>query len=145
MWFDRKDEKLNKFRGIIISHSLQVESLLTFAILKYFHKSGSQKWKIFYNNVLNTRLFTFEEKINLFEKIPTYHKLKKFKKIMKNLRDIQKTRNKLAHWTINKEKSKMNKIIIENPINKNQSFIIDDKLIEEFEEKVIDTILSLKI
>ena len=145
IWFDKKDDKLNKVRGIIISHQLNVELFLTFTILKYFHKRGTKKWKFFYDNVLNTTLFTFEEKINLFKKIPTYNKLKKFKKIIQNLRGIQNSRNKLAHWTINKQKSKMNKLVVENPLNKNQALVIDDKFIEEFEKNATDTILSLKI
>lgn len=145
MWFDKKDEKLNKIRGDVISHSLNVENFLTFTILKYFHRTGSEKSKVFYNNVLNTRLFSFEDKINLFEKIPRYQKLKKFEKIKTNLREIQRTRNKLAHWVINKKKSKKDQFVIENPINKNQFLIIDDKFVEEFEKKTTNTIFSFRI
>ena len=145
MWFDKKDEKLNKIRGDIISHSLNIENFLTFAILKYFHRTGSEKSKVFYNNVLNTRLLSFEDKINLFEKIPRYQKLKKFEKIKNNLREIQRTRNKLAHWIINKKKSKKEQIVIENPINKNKSLTIDAKFIEAFEKKTTDTIFAFRI
>ena len=145
MWLDKKDEKLSKYRGIIIAYAIDVEQFLTYAILKYFYRSGTERRKIFYNEILNTRLFSFEEKVKLFETIPTYKRLKKFDQIKGDLRYIQNIRNKLAHWHINKEKSMMTKIVIQNPLNRNQSLTIDDEFIKKFEEKTTGVILTFKI
>lgn len=129
------DRKLRKIRGEIMSESILIELDLTDALNSYFFPKNSEKSRVFYWEILNTRNLSFDDKIRIFKKIPSFKKWKKYKEIIKSLTLIQNLRNQLAHWDVNYSKSRSNKIIIYDPI-KIKERIIDINLLKEFDQAV---------
>jgi len=128
-------EKLNSIRGSIISDATNVEVGLGYRLTDYFFPKSSQKSSDLYWYIINTNHFNFDKKISLYEQIPYFKRLKRYPKVKKSLRCIQKVRNALAHGELDEKNSKENEIIIYNPISYKE-FKINDKLIKEFKEHV---------
>lgn len=124
-------EKLNKIRGKILSDVIEIEDVLTFRIHSFFYPKQNHRGTAFYWHILNTRKFNLEDKIRLFEKIPYFKRLKSYDSIRISLRFARRLRNQLAHWELIENKSKLDHILLRNPITV-KDVIIDDKLLEEF-------------
>ena len=133
-------EKLNKIRGEILSDTIEIEFFLTERIHKFFHPKQDYRGTAFYWHILNTRKFSFEDKIRLFKKIPYFKRLKSYDSIKKSLRFAQRLRNQLAHWELLQNKSELDHLVLQGPITVKE-VIIDDKLLEKF-EKHKDFLLS---
>ena len=129
------DKILRKIRGEIISESILVELDLNNILHSYFFPKNSEKSRVFYWEILNTKNLSFEDRIRIFKKIPSFKKWKKYKEIIKSLTFIQNLRNQIAHWDLNYHKSRSNKIIIYDPI-KVKERVIDSTLLREFDQAI---------
>ena len=95
------EEKIGDFRnkvGIILTESLYVETSLEFFISNYFVKPQTQK-TFFLNDTIILRL-NFDKKIDLFREICKRegYDMKDVEKVIKAIKFVQETRNKVAHW-----------------------------------------------
>lgn len=125
------DNLLRKIRGEILSETILVELDLTHILKSYFFKKSSEKSRVFYWEILNTKNLGFDDKIRIFKKIPSFKKRKYYKEIIKSLTFVQNLRNQVAHWDIRLNKSNQKKIIIYDPI-KLKERVIDSKTLQEF-------------
>lgn len=133
---ERKKEltaKLNEIRGKILSNSVEIESRLTLRIQRFFYPKQNEKATAFYWHILNTRKFSFEDKIQLFEKIPYFRRLKNYDSFRNSLRFVKRLRNQLAHWELIENKSKLGRLVLRSPISVDD-VIIDKQLLEEFDK-----------
>ena len=96
-------EKLNLIRGEIISSASRVEFVLGYRLRRYFFPKRNNKSTIFFWNVINTPYLTFDNKICIYESIPYFKKLKGYNKLKESLRFIQRLRNQMAHWELDKK------------------------------------------
>ena len=126
-------ERLNEIRGKILSDSIEIEDNLTFRIFSFFYPKQNRKGTAFYWHILNTHKFRFNDKIRLFEQIPYFKKLKTYDSIMISLKFVRRLRNQLAHWELLENKSKLDHIVLQDPV-KVERVIINDKLLEEFDK-----------
>jgi len=128
-----KDE-LNKIRGEILSDTIDIESRLTERILRFFHPKQDYRAKDFYWQILNTREFSFDDKIRLFENISYFkEKLKSYDSIKKSLRFVQCLRNQLAHWELLENRSELDHLVLHDNV-KVKDVTINGNLLEEFEK-----------
>lgn len=94
-----KDTKeFKRYIGEILTIALDVESYLEYFISNYFTKEKNRK-TFFFKDIILLNL-TFENKINIFKKICEKEKFdkKEISEIIKSIRFVQHTRNKVAHW-----------------------------------------------
>lgn len=126
-------EKLNWYRGKIISDATVIEIALGWRLRTYFFPKNNRQAGIFYYYIINTLYFGFDKKISLYEQIPYFKKLKKYEKIKNALRFIQNLRNALAHWELDEKISTEKEIIIYSPITF-KILKLNDRLIKEFKE-----------
>ncbi len=75
-------EKLNWFRGNIISDATVIEGALGWRLRRYFFPKTNKQASIFYWNIINTPHFSFDKKISLYEQIPYFKKFKEHEKIL---------------------------------------------------------------
>ena len=136
----RLEKRLNRIRGKILSDSIEIEFLLTERIHKFFHPRQDYRGTAFYWHVLNTRKFSFDDKIQLFENIPYFQKLKSYRSIKSSLKFVRRLRNQLAHWELLEKKSRLDHIILQDPI-KAKEVTINAELLEEFDKRK-DILLS---
>lgn len=132
---DKKEAKriLNLFRGNILSDSVVIESALTWNLRTYFFPKTNSKAPIFHYYVLETPFFSFDKKISLYEQIPYFKKLKRYKKTKDALRFIKQLRNIVAHWELDEKSSNEEGIILFNPLSFKR-IKVDSSLIEKFRE-----------
>lgn len=126
-------EKLSWYRGNIISDATVIETALGWRLRTYFFPKTNRQSSDFYWYIINTPHFSFEKKISLYEQIPYFQKLKRYPKVKRSLRFIQRLRNALAHWEIDEKMSNENEIVIYSPITFKR-LKLNDKLMEEFGE-----------
>ena len=126
-------EKLNRFRGNIISDATVIETALGWNLRTYFFPKTNRQASIFYYYIINTSHFSFDKKISLYEQIPYFKKLKRYPQIKNSLRFIQKLRNAVAHWELDEKISNENEIVIYNPVTFKR-LKLDNKLVEKFKE-----------
>jgi len=126
------EEKLDWYRGKILSGSVEIEKALGWRLRTYFFPKSTVQASIFFQSVLNANYFSFERKITLYKQIPYFKKLKNYNKIINSLRFIQKIRNEVAHWELLEVKTdSKDSIVICHPI----SFLkrkLNINLIKEF-------------
>ena len=112
------EEKLIWYTGKVLSAVTEIEKALSWRLRVYFFPKSNIQSTIFYQSILNTNYFGFERKIELYNQIPYFRKLKNFTRVINSLRFVQKLRNDLAHWELwnfGVEK-KIDEITIYNPI-----------------------------
>jgi len=126
-------EKLSWYRGNIISDATLIETALGWRLRTYFFPKTNRQSSDFYWYIINTPHFSFEKKISLYEQIPYFQKLKRYPKVKRSLRFIQRLRNALAHWEIDEKMSNENEIVIYSPITFKR-LKLNDRLMEEFKE-----------
>lgn len=126
-------EKLSWYKGNIISDATVIETALGWRLRTYFFPKTNRQSSDFYWYIINTPHFSFEKKISLYEQIPYFQKLKRYPKVKRSLRFIQRLRNALAHWEIDEKMSNENEIVIYSPITFKR-LKLNDKLMEEFSE-----------
>jgi len=126
-------EKLNWYRGSIISDATVIETALGWRLRTYFFPKTNRQASVFHYLVIDTPHFTFERKISLFEQIPYFQKQKRYPKVKRSLRFIQRLRNAVAHWKLDEKESNENEIVIYNPITF-KTLKLNDKLMKEFRE-----------
>lgn len=126
-------EKLNWFRGNIISDATVIEGALGWRLRRYFFPKTNKQASIFYWNIINTPHFSFDKKISLYEQIPYFKKSKNYTKVKSALRFIQKLRNAVAHWELDEKMSNKSEIVIYNPIT-HERLKLDDELIQKFKD-----------
>ena len=126
-------EKLNLFKGTILSDVTDIESALSWRLRTYFFPKSNQKASHFDWYILSTHHFGLDKKISLYEDIPYFKKLKEYKQVKESLRFIQQLRNALAHWELDEKRSNENEIAIYSPINFKERKL-NDKLMQEFKE-----------
>ena len=127
-------KELNRIRGKILSDTIEIEFLLTERIHRFFHPRQDYRGTAFYWHILNTHKFSFDDKIQLFEKIPYFGKLKSYNSIKNSLRFVRRLRNQLAHWELLENKSKLDHIVLQDPI-KLKEVIVNNKLLVEFDKR----------
>ena len=124
-------DKLSLFRGTILSDSTVIESALAWRLRTYFFPITNRQASLFHYLIIQK--LTFDEKITLYENIPSFRRAKRFKDVKKSLRFIQKIRNALAHWELWEADSNESEIIIMN-IMTFKTLKLNDKLMDEFKE-----------
>jgi len=130
------DKILRKIRGGIISESILVELDLNSVLHSYFFSKNSEKSRVFYWKILNTRNISFEDKIRIFKEAPSFKKWKKHNEIIESLKFIQKLRNQVAHWDVDHHNSRTGKIMIYNPIKIGKKITIDKTLLKKFDQAI---------
>lgn len=93
-------EEFDKKKGLILGQALSVETTLEFFITNYIVKPQTGKTH-FLNDILVDKLrLSFEDKIKIFSEIckREEYDAKKVKSIIKSIRYVQESRNKVAHW-----------------------------------------------
>ena len=126
------EEKLDWYRGKILSGATEIEKALGWRLRIYFFPKSNIQASIFYQSILNANYFTFERKIALYQQIPYFKKLKKYTEVIDSLRFVKKLRNELAHWELlGFETSTDDEVVIYNPITFKKRKL-SKKLIEEF-------------
>lgn len=126
-------EKLSWYRGNIISDATVIETALGWRLRTYFFPKTNRQASVFHYCIIETPRFSFDSKISLYEQIPYFQKLKRYSKVKRSLRFIQRLRNAVAHWKLDEKMSNKNEIVIYNPITF-KSLKLNDKLMEEFRE-----------
>lgn len=124
-------DKLSLFRGVILSDSTELESILGWKLRSYFFPKTNRRASLF-SSLLVDKL-TFNEKISLYEHIHVYAKSKRNESIKRSLRFVQRLRNAVAHSWLLEGASNENEIVIKNP-NSYKTLKLDDKLMIEFRE-----------
>src|SRR3989338_2838468 len=109
-------EKLNSFRGTIISDTTVIERALGWRLRTYFFPKTNQQASDFLYNIIETSHFSFDKKILLYEQISYFKKLKQYSSVKNSLRFVQQLRNALAHWNLDEKMSNENEIFIYNQI-----------------------------
>jgi len=109
-------EKLNWFRGNIISDATVIEKALAWRLRTYFFPKTNQQASNFLYYIIDTPHFSFDKKISLYEQIPYFKKLKQYSKVKRSLRFIQKLRNAVAHWELDEKMSNENEVVIYSPV-----------------------------
>lgn len=125
--------KLSRFRGDILSDAVVIESALTWNLRTYFFPKTNRQASIFHYYILESRHFSFEKKISLYEQIPYFQKLKRYSKTKEALRFVQKLRNAVAHWELDEKMSNESEIVLYNPTSF-KIIKINSDLIEKFKE-----------
>lgn len=126
-------EKLNLFRGIIISDSTVIERALGWRLRTYFFPKTNQQASDFLYYIIETPHFSFDKKISLYEQIPYFKKLSQYLKVKDSLRFVQQLRNALAHWNLDEKLSNNNEVVIYNP-NTFKRLKLNDDLMKKFQE-----------
>ena len=72
-------EKLNSFRGTIISDTTVIERALGWRLRTYFFPKTNQQASDFLYNIIETSHFSFDKKILLYEQILYFKKLKQYR------------------------------------------------------------------
>lgn len=129
--------KLDLIRGEIISSATRVEFVLGYRLRKYFFPKSNHKAAILFWNVMNTPYLTFDNKINIYESIPYFKKLKGYPAIKKSLRFVQKLRNIMAHWDLDEKKSDLKNIFMFTLVGKYRKITINDNLVENYRKETI--------
>ena len=124
-------EKLNWYRGIILSSTTDIEICLGLRIRRYFFPKSNRKASILGWELIEP--LRFDAKIALYEKIPDFKKAKRYSKVKKALRDVQYLRNAMAHWYLD-EKGSTEKDIKIYKFSPWKTLTFNDKLMEEFIE-----------
>ncbi len=124
------EEKLDWYRGKILSGATEIEKALGWKLRMYFFPKATIQAVIFYQIVLNANYFNFDRKISLYQKISYFKKLKSYQKIVDSLRFVQTLRNELAHWELFGETASGD-LLIYDPITFKKRRL-NKKLIEEF-------------
>ena len=132
-------EKLNLFKGIIISDATIIERALGWRLRTYFFPKTNQQASDFLYYIIETPHFSFDKKISLYEQIPYFKKLSQYSKVKDSLRFVQQLRNALAHWNLDEKMSNENEVVIYNPVNfrvweKAQRFKLNDQTMRKFQE-----------
>ena len=137
-------EKSRKLRGEILSAAIWIEIDLTREIRNYFFKKSGERDRLFYWEILNTKKFGFDDKVNLFKTISPFKKRKHYEKIVESLTFIKKLRNIMAHWDVLINESDNKKIVFcdtskfGRKINKNKArFAVDAKILDKFDEEIV--------
>lgn len=125
-------DKLSLFRGLILSDSTDIESILGWKLRTYFFPKTNRRATLFSSLVIDK--LTFDEKISLYEHTHIYNKSKKHENIKRSLRFVQRLRNAVAHGWLLEGASDENEIVIKNP-NSYKTLKLDDKLMSEFKEQ----------
>ena len=115
----------------MLSDTIEIEFLLTERIRRFFYPKQDYRGTAFYWHILNTHKFSFDDKIQLFEKIPYFGKLKSYNSIKRSLRFVRCLRNQLAHWELLENESKLDHIVLQDPIKLKEA-IVNNKLLVEF-------------
>jgi hypothetical protein len=136
MKITRIREKLDSIRGEVISSTSRIDFILGYKIRKYFFPETNNKATILFWNVINTPLLNFDKKINLYESIPYFKKLKNYQKVKNSLRLVQKLRNIMAHWELDEKKSNFKNIAMFTLVGKYRNIIINDSLIEDYRKHI---------
>lgn len=112
------EEKLDWYRGKIMSSSIEIEKALGWKLRTYFFPKTNIQAALFYQVILNANFFNFDRKIRLYNQISYFRKLKNFKEITDSLRFVQKVRNELAHWELLSDgENNKDEVIIYSPIS----------------------------
>lgn len=109
-------EKLNLFRGTIISDATVIERALGWRLRTYFFPKTNQQASDFLYLIIETSHFSFDKKISLYQQIAYFKKLKQYSKVINSLRYVQTLRNALAHWNLDEKLSNEDEIIIYSPV-----------------------------
>jgi len=126
-------EKLNWYRGNIISDATVIEGALGWRLRTYFFPKTNIQASLFYWYIINTSHFSFDKKISLYEQIPYFKNLKQYPKVKGSLRFVQRWRNAVAHWELDEKMSDQNEIVIYNPVTLKR-LKLDHELMKEFKE-----------
>ena len=120
-------DDFNRMCGEILRLSLNVESSLEFFIENYFCYPQSHKTFYFHDFILVN--LSFERKIQIFKKICKKEEVEEenLEKIIKNIRYVQRIRNKIAHFESHILKNK----VIKLKSRKSVKFIEDDLKIDK--------------
>lgn len=129
-------EKLDLIRGEVISSASRIGFILGYKLRKYFFPKTNDKATILFWNVINSPLLNFDKKINLYESIPYFKRLKNYQKIKKSLRFVQKLRNIMAHWELDEKKSNFRNIVMYTLVGKYRKITINDSLVEDYRKHI---------
>jgi hypothetical protein len=129
-------EKLDLIRGEIISSAARIEFVLGYRLRKYFFPKTSNKATILFWNVINTPYLTFDNKINIYESLPYFKKLKGYSTIKKSLRFVQRTRNMMAHWDLDEKESDLKNIFMFTLVRKYRKVTINNNFVEDYRKHV---------
>ncbi len=129
-------EKLDSIRGEIISSAARIEFILGYRLRKYFFPKTNNKATILFWNVMNAPYLTFDNKISIYESIPYFKKLKNYSAIRNSLRFIQRSRNTMAHWEVDENKSNSKNIIMYTLVGKYRKTLVNDNFIDEYRKHI---------
>ncbi len=124
------EEKLDWYRGKVLSSTTEIEKALAWRLRIYFFPKSNIQSSIFYQSILNT--FNFNRKIELYKLIPYFNKSKSFSQTINSLSFVQKIRNELAHWELLEHGTQtFDEITIYDPITFKRRKL-NKKLMDEF-------------
>lgn len=130
-----ESNKSKEIRGIILADCTTIEMELSRFLSDYFGDDKSKKQEL-YDLIFNTELVRFHKKIEIFKRIVDTDFYSEREELVKYLDWLRKTRNSVAHWTWNSEKSQDGFSVLKNPLG-DKSLKIDDDLLNEHERKVM--------
>ena len=129
------NEALSKHIGDILRYALNVELFLEDFLINYYFACPSDKIELFNDSILFE--MKFDWKIKCFENICKHEKINA-KQLIKDIRDIQKTRNKVAHYLSEYNEEKNNVILKKKTTSKEKdSLFLDDKINAEIGERMM--------
>jgi hypothetical protein len=98
----KEHDEFTRKAGEVLSIALHIETTLEFFISNYFVKPQNAKTH-FFNDIFMIKS-TFERKLQIFSEICKREKFnhKKIEGVIKSIRFVQETRNKVAHWQAEK-------------------------------------------
>ena len=126
------EEKLNWYRGVILSATTEIEQALGWRLRIYFFPESNLRSGIFYTSILSAPYLSFDKKILLYQQIPYFRKLKNYAEIIESLRYIQKIRNAVAHCGLWGEGTNdATEVIVINPATL-KTFKLNSRVVKEF-------------
>lgn len=140
-----------RFRGVVISHTSTLESVVEDFISGYFFREHSQK-RLSFLNLLNKKLKSFDMKVEMFEDLIKENLLLEegqLKILKDKITFVSRHRNILAHWLLSSEPEDFMLFDEAKPIltffklNKNAKVGAVDAIdFEIFSEERIDSIIN---
>jgi len=91
------EEKLNWYRGTILSAVTEIDHALGWKLRVYFFPESNLRSSVFYTSILNAPYLNFERKIMLYKQIPYFRRLKNYDETIESLQYVQRLRNSVAH------------------------------------------------
>ncbi|MBI2667613.1 hypothetical protein HYX17_02475 [Candidatus Woesearchaeota archaeon] len=140
-----ESEESKSIRGIILADCSELDKLLSNFLSNYFSKED--KKKELFNLVFNTDMLNLYNKIKIFKRVINTDFYSDYDKLIEALIWLNKTRNHLAHWIWDHEKSqdKDKFSVLKNPSDGKQILLVDNNLLKEHEKRFMDILMFFDV